>query len=333
MLATLAEPAPPPPGWSCEPKLDGVRCLAVVTPDAVQLVSRNGRALGDAYPELVTAMRAACRGSGTFDGEVVAIDEARGLSSFSLLQERMQLRDARRALTSGVVVEYWLFDCLGFRGRDLKPRSLVERRHALERAVRFGGSLRLTPHWPAEREFAARYAAVCRRGGEGLITKRLASPYRAGRSRDWLKMKCVRRQEFVVGGWTEPRGSRERLGALLVGYFDGSGALRYAGKVGTGFDREMLELLAALLAPLARRTSPFAGGAAPDEPAVHWVRPALVAEIAFAEWTHEGHLRHPRFVGLRHDKAASAVRREDHRATVSRPATLTRARTPRRRAL
>lgn len=307
MLATLVEPRAQPEGWIYEPKLDGVRCLAVVDREA-RLWSRNRKRLDSAYPELVEALARATDGPGIFDGEVVAIDPERGVSSFSLLQQRMQLRDAARARQTGVAVEYWLFDCLFYRGRDLRKLPLLERKEVLDRAVRFRRPLVRTPFWTGD--FETHYREICSRGGEGLIAKRAASPYVSRRSSDWLKLKCVNRQEFVIGGWTEPRGTREVLGALLVGYFDRSGKLRYAGKVGTGYDRLTLESLGAALRPLARPTSPFADADAPRGPEVHWVEPRLVAEIAFGEWTHDGHLRHPRFVGLREDKPARAVRRE-----------------------
>ena len=152
------------------------------------------------------------------------------------------------------------------------------------------------------------YRAACARGDEGVVAKRAAAPYTGGRSKDWLKFKCVRDQELVIGGWTEPKGSRSGLGALLVGYHDRDGALVYAGKVGTGFTAQTLQRLSDQLAPLAQADSPFHNRV--RERDVHWVRPELVAQIGFAEWTREGLLRHPRFQGLRTDKAAADVVRE-----------------------
>jgi len=150
---------------------------------------------------------------------------------------------------------------------------------------------------------------ACARGAEGILAKRADSRYVSARSTDWLKLKCVRQQEFVIGGYTAPQGSRERLGALLVGYYDGK-ALRYAGKVGTGYDRRTLEHLHQRLAPLHRSASPFSEGPAPAGD-IQWVTPKLVGQIGFSEWTSAGLLRHPRFLGLRDDKAAREVRRED----------------------
>jgi bifunctional non-homologous end joining protein LigD len=307
MLATLVEPRVLPPGWVYEPKLDGVRCLAFVRGGAVRLLSRTRKPLGDAYPELVGALGRRARGDVILDGEVVAIDPERGVSSFALLQRRLGLRDAARLARTGVAVELWLFDCLFYEGLDLTGLPLEDRKRVLRDAVRFGGPIRMTP--VLEGSFEALYASACRRGAEGLIGKRAASRYTAGRSADWLKLKCVNEQEFVVGGWTDPKGSRAGLGALLIGYHD-AGQLRYAGKVGTGFDRWTLAELARALESRARATSPFSGGPVPKGRDIHWVTPNLVAQIAFAEWTRDGVLRHPRFVGLRHDRAAREVRRE-----------------------
>jgi len=307
MLATLVDPAPLPRGWVYEPKLDGVRCIAVREKAAVRLYSRNRKSLESAYPEIADALVAAVRVPAVLDGEVVAIDPATGISSFSLLQQRMQLRDVARARRSGVSVEYWVFDCLLLDGRDLRRLPLTERRRELEAALRPKGPIRLTPSF--DEGFEALFETACRHGAEGLIGKRSASTYVAGRSRDWVKLKCVNNQEFVIGGWTDPAGSREGFGALLVGYFDETGALHYAGKVGTGFDTATLRTLSAALARRERRTSPFTGGTPPKERGAHWVTPSLVAQIGFSEWTHDDRLRHPRFLGLRDDKTPRSIRR------------------------
>jgi bifunctional non-homologous end joining protein LigD len=165
----------------------------------------------------------------------------------------------------------------------------------------------MTPHRNGDGE--AFFAEACRKGWEGVIAKRADSPYAARRSRDWLKFKCGKGQELVVGGFTEPRGTRIELGALLLGYYAGD-ALRYAGKVGTGFDRDTLRDLAARLRPLRRPDPPFADAASIRERGVTWVQPELVAQVGFSEWTRDGRLRHPRFLGLRDDKPARQVVRE-----------------------
>ena len=307
MLATLTdEPPPAAGGWIYEPKLDGVRVLIHVKEGQVRLFSRNRKPLDGAYPELVDALAYAVRGNAVLDGEVVAIDPKRGVSSFGLLQQRMQLRDPVRAGRSGVPVILYLFDCLYYEGIDLTGLPLIDRKGVLRDVVWYDDPIRFTPYRTSGS--AAMYRDACAKGAEGIIAKRGDSLYVSARSGDWLKIKCVNQQEFVVGGYTEPQGSRERLGALLVGYYDGP-TLRYAGKVGTGYDRATLEMLHRKLVPLHRRTSPFAPGPLPAG-AVRWVTPRLVAQIGFGEWTGAGLLRHPRYLGLRQDKPAKDVRRE-----------------------
>ncbi|MBA3258086.1 MAG: ATP-dependent DNA ligase [Gemmatimonadales bacterium] len=306
MLATLTDDPPTAGSWLYEPKLDGVRVLIFASGGRVRLFSRNRKPLDAAYPELVEALSMAVRGDAVLDGEVVAIDPVRGVSSFALLQQRMQLRDAVRAARTGVSVMLYLFDALYYEGIDLTGLPLVDRKAVLRDVVWYDDPIRFTPFRTSGS--ARMYRDACSRGAEGIIAKRAESRYVGTRSPEWLKIKCVFQQEFVIGGYTEPQGSRERLGALLVGYYDGK-SLRYAGKVGTGYDRVTLELLHRKLTPLHRRTSPFAPGPLPAG-TVQWVTPRLVAQIGFAEWTEAGLLRHPRFLGLREDKAAKEVRRE-----------------------
>lgn len=306
MLATLSDRAPTAAGWIYEPKLDGVRVLAYVTGGSVRLFSRNRKQVEGGYPELVEALSLAVRGDAVLDGEIVAPDPATGLSSFARLQQRMHLRDLQRAARTGVSVELYLFDCLFYEGIDLKGLPLLDRKKVLRDVVWYDGPIRFTPYRTTGS--AAMYRDACAKGAEGIIAKRAESRYVSGRSADWLKIKCVQQQEFVIGGYTKPQGAREHLGALLVGYYDG-GKLRYAGKVGTGYDRDTLELLHRKLVPLHRRTSPFAPGPRPGGE-VQSVTPKLVAQIGFGEWTEAGLLRHPRFLGLRDDKPAREVRRE-----------------------
>ena len=306
MLATLSEDLPVGGNWVYEPKLDGVRALIYVTARSVRIYSRNRKPLNDAYPELVEALRNGVHGEAVLDGEVVAFDEKRGVSSFSRLQQRMQLRDPVRALRSQVAVHLYLFDCMYYEGIDLTGLQLVERKSVLNDVISTGDVLQLTT--VSTRGAAAMLRKACSRGEEGIMAKRADSRYVSARTMDWLKIKCLRRQELVIGGYTAPQGSRERLGALLVGHYEGK-ALRYAGKVGTGYDRKTLELLYQRLLPLHRATSPFVQGPKPAGD-VQWVDPKLVAEIGFSEWTSAGLLRHPRFIGLRDDKPADEVRRE-----------------------
>jgi DNA ligase D-like protein (predicted ligase) len=306
MLATLTEELPAQGDWLYEPKLDGVRALVYANRGAVRMYSRNRKPLNDAYPELIEGLTGAVRGNAVLDGEVVAFDSERGITSFARLQQRMQLRDPLRATRSGVAVHLYLFDCMYYEGIDLTGLPLLERKSVLKDIVWFDEPIRLTEFQTSGARLMLRKA--CAQQAEGIIAKRADSRYLSARSTDWLKIKCLRRQELVIGGFTAPRGSRLRLGALLVGYYDGR-LLRYAGKVGTGYDRRTLELLHERLAPLHRTTSPFSE---PPRPArdVQWVDPKLVAEIGFSEWTSAGLLRHPRFIGLRDDKPAHAVRRE-----------------------
>lgn len=291
------------PEWLFERKLDGVRCGASRQQGRVILVSRSGRRLNETYPELVDALETGGPDL-LLDGEVVAFKG--GQSSFELLQRRMQINNAERARGSGVSIYYYVFDLLEFDGQDLRGLALRERKAALRRAVNFKGPLRLTTHRGGDGETAFREA--CERGWEGVIAKRSASRYVASRSRDWLKIKCSHAQELVIGGWTAPKGARQRLGALLVGYWD-AGKLRYAGKVGTGFDQATLELLGDELERRERSSPPFTASDVPR--AAHWAEPELVAQIAFSEWTRDGKLRHPRYQGLRDDKPAREVVREE----------------------
>jgi bifunctional non-homologous end joining protein LigD len=307
MLATLTETLPTEGKWVYEPKLDGVRGLIYVSGGSVRIYSRNRKPLNDAYPELVDALATAVRGDAVLDGEVVAFDDARGVTSFARLQQRMQLRDPVRARRSQVPVYLYLFDCLYYEGVDLTGLPLLDRKAVLRDVVWYDEPIRFTPYRTTGS--AAMFREACAQGAEGIIAKRADSRYVSARSTDWLKIKCVRQQEFVIGGYTAPQGSRERLGALLVGYYDGK-SLRYAGKVGTGYDRRTLEHLHRRLVPLHRTTSPFSERPAPAND-VQWVSPKLVGQVGFSEWTSAGLLRHPRFLGLRDDKAAREVRRED----------------------
>jgi bifunctional non-homologous end joining protein LigD len=303
MLATLSDRRDFGEGWLFERKLDGVRLLAVREDGRVRLLSRTGQRLNDTYPEIVEALEAQECTDFTVDGEVVAFSGGR--TDFARLQRRMGLTRRRDIEASGVAVTYYLFDLLRLEGADTRQLPLRVRKSLLRRALSFRAPLRLTPHRNAGG--AELLADACGRGWEGLIAKRAEGPYRTRRSPDWLKLKCAQGQEFVVGGFTEPAGSRLGLGALLLGFYDGD-RLRYAGKVGTGFDRRTLLDLRGRLDGLRRDTSPFSG--AVREARARWVRPELVAQIAFTEWTRDGMLRHPRFLGLREDKRPRDVVRE-----------------------
>ena len=304
MLATLTHDTFSDPDWIYERKLDGERCLAFRDGGDTRLLSRSRRDLNPTYPELAEAMDRQAPADCVLDGEIVAFSES--VTSFSRLQGRMQIRDPDEARDSGIAVYYYLFDILNLDGRDVTALPLRVRKSLLRDALDWDDPLRFTPHRNEEGE--AWLEEACRKGWEGLIAKRADSEYVHARSRSWLKFKCVARQEFVVGGWTDPGGERPGFGALLLGTYEGE-ELRYAGKVGTGFDEETLRDLADRLSSLERKTSPFAGDEAGGE-GVHFATPELVVEVAFTEWTDEGRLRHPRYVGRRLDKDPGDVVRE-----------------------
>jgi bifunctional non-homologous end joining protein LigD len=290
MLATLSDERSLGDEWVLEHKLDGIRCIAVAVDGDVTLYTRTPRDVTARWPGIAEAVKALGRDL-VLDGEVVGMrgDEPLGFG----------VRSGDSAL--------WAFDLVHLDADDLRDRPLHERRALLEATVKPGGALRLTEVLRGDSE--RRYREACAAGWEGLIAKVADSRYVSGRSRDWLKLKCLAEQELVVGGWTEPRGSRTGLGALLVGVYEGD-ALLYAGKVGTGFDRRTLDDLVRRLVPLERDTSPFAEPIKPRIAGVHWAEPRLVAQIGFHEWTGGGRLRHPRFVGLREDKRPQDVVRE-----------------------
>ncbi|MFD7662001.1 non-homologous end-joining DNA ligase [Streptomyces sp. NPDC059788] len=303
MLAVLSDRREFDGGWVFERKLDGIRVLAVRDGGRVRLLSRNGNALNRTYPEIIDALARQTCADFTVDGEIVAFH--RGRTDFARLQQRIQLTDPDQARTSGVAVTYYLFDLLRLDGQDTTRLPLRARKSLLRRALEFRSPLRLTAH--RNQGGQEQLDQACARGWEGLIAKRADGRYVPRRSPDWLKLKCEAGQELVVGGFTEPAGSRVGFGALLVGYC-GDGRLRYAGKVGTGYDRRLLRDLRGRLDALETKRSPFADEV--REQRVHWVRPELVAQIGFTEWTRDGKLRHPRFLGLRDDKKPSEVVRE-----------------------
>jgi bifunctional non-homologous end joining protein LigD len=304
-LATLTKERFSDPAWLYERKFDGERCLTYRTGDQVKLLTRNQLEVSATYPELRDALAAQAPADFVVDGEIVALDgEA---TSFGKLQQRLGVRDPSAELLRQVPVTYFLFDVLWADGADVRALPLGERKPILERLLAFGGPLRFAEHRLGNGE--PYWEDACRQGWEGLIAKRVAAPYQAGRTKDWLKFKCLNGQEFVIGGYTEPRGARTGFGALLIGYYDRDGALISAGKVGTGFTEATLASLTRSLTARARDQSPFDVGTLPRT-GVHWVEPSLVAQIGFSEWTAAGQLRHPRFEGLRLDKDPATVVRE-----------------------
>jgi DNA ligase D-like protein (predicted ligase) len=294
MKAVLTDERFSDPDWIFERKLDGIRCLAFKAGERVRLRSRNDLSLNGRFPEIVAALEADPVSDVVLDGEIVAFDGSQ--TSFARLQQR-----GARPLP----VYFYVFDVLRLAGDDVTAQPLRARKALLRRSIAFDDPIRMTVH--RNRDGQAFFLEACRKGWEGLIAKRADAPYTHGRSRDWLKFKCSAEQELVIAGYTAPRGSRTDLGALLLGYY-ADGRLRYAGKVGTGFTQATLRELAGKLSPLRRATSPFADEV--RERSATWVEPQLVAQVGFSEWTRDGRLRHPRFVGLRDDKAAGDVVRE-----------------------
>jgi bifunctional non-homologous end joining protein LigD len=304
MLATLTEERFSDEDWIFERKLDGQRCLAFREGDTVRLMSRNQQPANVQYPELVAAIGRQPRPHFIADGEVVAFEG--DVTSFSKLQGRMHISDPGQVRQSDVDVYYYIFDLLYLDGYLLTRVDLRHRKAVLKQALNFDDPVRFMVHRNAEGE--AYFEEACRKGWEGLIAKDATSRYVHGRSKKWLKFKCGHQQELVIGGYTEPHGKRIEFGALLLGYYAGNDFV-YAGKVGTGFDHATLRRLGERLRELEQATSPYASDDVPSRE-VHWVKPELVAEIGFEEWTDEGKLRHPRYLGLRQDKAACEVVRE-----------------------
>lgn len=298
-LASLADRFSAGSEWVHEIKLDGYRLLARIERRAVRLYTRAGHDWTARFPRIAERLASLPVDSAWIDGEAVVLD-AHGRSRFQQLQN---------ALDSGRPAPvYFAFDLPFLDGVDLRERPLRERKLELRRLLAFArGSVRYHPHVADRGEVAL--AAACEAGAEGIVSKRVDAPYRSGRTRSWTKHKCEERQEFVVVGFTEPQGTRVGLGALLLAVHDDEGALRYAGKVGTGFSGGMLRTLRTRLEKSRVEVPPVVDPRrAPSD--VRWVRPELVAEVTFTEWTEGARIRHPSFIGLRQDKAPATIRRE-----------------------
>ena len=307
-LASLVGEVPAGPGWVFETKYDGYRILARVDARGVALSTRNAKDFTARAPSVAAALRELGH-TAVLDGELVSPPSAGGKGRAAVAGDFQALQNALRAGRSAKLI-YFVFDLLFLDGVDLRGQPLRQRKQALRTllAAIEDPHVRLGEH--LEGQGASIFQHACRLGMEGVIAKRADAPYVAGRSRSWLKIKCMGREELVVVGYTKPSGSRAHLGALLLATRE-RGKLRYAGKVGTGFTRSSLLDLSRRLRPLQRDSPPVSPVPTRSElgDAV-WVEPQLVAEVAFTEWTQEGRLRHPSFQGLREDKAARDVRRE-----------------------
>jgi bifunctional non-homologous end joining protein LigD len=308
MLATLQEKPFSAAGWVFEIKYDGVRVLAERHGETVELYGRNGTLITNRYPELSEALKRLSVDHFVIDGEIVALDEC-GQPSFQKLQARMHLnrgRDIERALLAAPV-EGFFFDCLALESYDLRSLPLLERKECLRYFLPLLGQVRYSDHVAEAGE--AFFDAASERRLEGIVAKRADGRYAGGRSRDWIKIKCQRRQEFVIGGYTKPQGERDYFGALHLGLYDGD-KLVYVSKVGTGFDTQTLKSVWEKIQPLARVKSPFERRS-PTGRDHRWIEPKLVCEVRFSDWTDDGGIRHPTFLGLRTDKKPQECRRNE----------------------
>jgi bifunctional non-homologous end joining protein LigD len=301
-LATLVEAVPVGDEWLHEIKLDGYRLIARIEHGRARLLTRGEQDWTHRFSHIARALEALQIDNAILDGEVVVLDE-RGVSDFQLLQN---------ALSEGAKnsPQYFVFDLLHLAGRDLRALPLTERKRVLQATLGSrgtNGSIHYCDHVTGGGE--AFYAQACELGLEGVLSKLGDRPYASGRTRDWLKTKCSRQQEFVIGGYTDPSGSRQGLGALFLGVYEGE-KLVYAGKVGTGFTQTSLIQLRKKLGALAIKTPPFAEVPPSEVAGAHWIEPKLAAEVRFTGFTQDGRLRHPVFRGLREDKRPSEIVRE-----------------------
>ncbi len=306
MLAKLSHDHFSDPEWIYERKLDGERVISYIGDGGdVRLMSRNQKQINDSYPEVEEALADQAPSGCILDGEVVAFDSD-NVSDFQRLQPRMHASSRQESLESDVAVYYYVFDCMYVDGHDITGVPLRGRKQVLRETLDWDDPLRWTQHRDEEGE--AFLEEACEKGWEGLIAKRADSIYAHSRSSHWLKFKCVRQQEFVIGGWTDPEGERIGFGALLLGFYRDDDFV-YAGKVGTGFDDKTLADLSDRLKSIERKTCPYDVGDA-EHRGVHFVTPKLVCEVKFTEWTGDDRLRHPAFMGLRRDKDAGDVHKE-----------------------
>lgn len=308
MLASLMDAPLQDPQFVYEPKYDGIRAVAEVSRGDVKLWSRLGNEKTHQFPEISAALKQwahARKEPVILDGEIVALDRKGEPTGFQQLQGRIHLTEG-----GGGGVAYVVFDVMRVGKNDLRDRPLTERRQALERLFANSATATLRVSAQVRGDARAMYKEALAHGWEGIIAKHAASLYKSGkRTPDWRKLKIVHEQEFVVGGWTDPRHTRSYFGALLLGVYDGD-RLVYAGHTGTGFNEKELARVAKLLKPLETTVCPFTPKPKTNE-RPHWAKPALVAQIKFTEWTADGKLRHPVYLGLRDDKKAVDVARED----------------------
>jgi bifunctional non-homologous end joining protein LigD len=316
-LATLTKDPPEGDAWMHEPKFDGYRMFCRITDGKIRFISRNSQDWTEKFPSLVEAARRLPIGQAVLDGEVVVVDE-KGVSRFQLLQNAFGRKQPER-------MAYFVFDLLYLEGYDLTAAKLEDRKSILKSILdnRSAKSQRIQFSDHLVGHAGKLFEKICDAGLEGMVSKRRDSPYYSGRGPYWLKCKCRQEQEFVIAGYTNPEGSRVGFGALVLGYYKDGGSLTYVGRVGTGFsDRTLRDLTKRLKSLEQSRSSlaPFADRRGMR--GVHWVRPELVAQVEFADWTDEGIIRHAAFLGLREDKSAKEV----HLETPTQSPTKTRSR-------
>lgn len=312
MLATLVDDPFSDPEWIFETKWDGFRSVCFVKGGKARLVSRNQIEMTAQYPELADVGKRVDAKEAILDGEIVALDQD-GMPRFQLLQPRVGRKSGLQTLRGKGKIVYFVFDLLYCDGYDMTRCSVVERKQMLERILRPASAIKLSEYIEADGK--AFFKQIEKFHLEGMIAKRANSPYVPKRSSDWLKVKTIQRSEVVVGGYTEPRGSRSHFGALVVGLYKDR-ELHYVAHVGGGFNQRSLSDIYKLMQPLKAKQSPFVDAPKTNEP-VQWLKPELVAEVKFSEWTADARLRHPVFVGLREDKKPEDCRFEFERDTDS----------------
>ncbi len=304
MLATLTEDYFSDEQWIYEPKLDGQRCLLYKKNHEISMISRNHVEQKEFYPEIAEALTD-FQGNFIIDCELVAFKNK--ITSFEQLQHRMHAKKPTQELIKKYPVYAYVFDFIYYEEYGLEKLPLRKRKALLKAAFNYKSPIRYLSHRNKEGE--KYFKVACEKGWEGLIAKDAAASYQYSRSNKWLKFKCINQQEFVIGGYTEPHGTRTGFGALLIGYYENT-KLKFAGRVGTGFNDDFLNFLSKKMKNEEQESCPFSTYDEPEKN-VHWLKPNLVAEIGFTEWTRRGKLRHPRFLGLRNDKDAKDVHRED----------------------
>src|SRR2546425_316343 len=310
MLATLVDEPFSDPEWIFETKWDGFRSVCFLDRGSMRLVSRNQIDMTPQYPELAKLPNQFAAKQAIVDGEIVALDE-HGLPSFQLLQNKLRLRSGSHAARGKAQIVYFVFDLLYCDGYDLTACPVVERKALLEDILRPTGFVKYSDHIEAEGEEFFRHIEKFRL--EGMMAKRAASPYMQKRSSDWLKVKTVLRSEVVIGGYTQARGTRSYFGSLVVGLYRGDDLI-YVAHTGGGFNEQMLAKLYKLMQPLKTDVCPFKMEPKTNEP-VQWIKPKLVAEVKFSEWTADERMRQPIFLGLREDKRPDQCRFEVERDT------------------